>query len=77
MAVRRQIPSVRHGRGTRNIAKYATIAICRSAPAALGGDPRSSARAGDVDTVVGIAVGIACKWVAPFLFYKSPGKQAV
>ena len=29
-----------------------------------------------VDTVVGIAVGVACKWVGSFLFYKSIGEQA-
>jgi uncharacterized membrane protein YccC len=29
------------------------------------------------DTVVGIAVGVSCKWVASFLFYKFTGKQAV
>jgi uncharacterized membrane protein YccC len=29
------------------------------------------------DTVVGIAVGVTCKWVASFLFSKFTGKQAV
>jgi len=28
-----------------------------------------------VDTVVGIAVGVACKWIASFLFYRSIGEQ--
>ena len=29
-----------------------------------------------VDTIVGIAVGVACKWVASFLFSKDIGEQA-
>jgi uncharacterized membrane protein YccC len=29
-----------------------------------------------VDTVVGIAVGVACKWVGSFLYYRSVGKPA-
>jgi uncharacterized membrane protein YccC len=29
-----------------------------------------------VDTLVGIAVGVACKWAASFLFYKNAGEQA-
>ena len=29
-----------------------------------------------VDTIVGIAVGVACKWVGSFLFYKYIGEQA-
>jgi uncharacterized membrane protein YgaE (UPF0421/DUF939 family) len=29
-----------------------------------------------VDTIVGIAVGVACKWVGSFLFYKYVGEQA-
>jgi uncharacterized membrane protein YccC len=29
-----------------------------------------------VDTLVGIAVGVACKWAASFLFYKKAGEQA-
>ena len=29
-----------------------------------------------VDTVVGIGVGVACKWVGSFLFYKYTGEQA-
>src|ERR1700737_2005482 len=29
-----------------------------------------------VDTVVGIGVGVACKWVGSFLFYKYIGEQA-
>src|SRR6266436_7690261 len=28
------------------------------------------------DTIVGIAVGVACKWIGSFLFYKSIGEQA-
>jgi uncharacterized membrane protein len=28
-----------------------------------------------VDTVVGIAVGVACKWIASFLFYRLTGEQ--
>ena len=28
-----------------------------------------------VDTVVGIAVGVACKWIASFLFYRLIGEQ--
>src|SRR5260370_420650 len=28
------------------------------------------------DTVVGVAVGVACKWFGSFLFYKSIGEQA-
>jgi uncharacterized membrane protein YgaE (UPF0421/DUF939 family) len=28
-----------------------------------------------VDTVVGIAVGVTCKWIASFLFYRSIGEQ--
>jgi uncharacterized membrane protein YgaE (UPF0421/DUF939 family) len=28
------------------------------------------------DTVVGIAVGVACKWVGSFVFYKLRGEQA-
>jgi uncharacterized membrane protein YccC len=28
------------------------------------------------DTVVGIAVGVACKWVGSFWFYKLRGEQA-
>jgi uncharacterized membrane protein YgaE (UPF0421/DUF939 family) len=29
-----------------------------------------------VDTVVGIAVGVACKWVGSFLYYRSVGRSA-
>jgi uncharacterized membrane protein YccC len=29
-----------------------------------------------VDTIVGIGVGVACKWVGSFLFYKYTGGQA-
>jgi uncharacterized membrane protein YgaE (UPF0421/DUF939 family) len=29
-----------------------------------------------VDTIVGIGVGVACKWVGSFLFYKYTGEQA-
>lgn len=29
-----------------------------------------------VDTVVGIAVGVACKWIGSFLFYRFAGEQA-
>jgi uncharacterized membrane protein YccC len=29
------------------------------------------------DTLVGIAVGVACKWVGSFLFYKYVGEQAM
>jgi len=29
-----------------------------------------------VDTVVGIAVGVTCKWIASFLFYRFIGEQA-
>jgi uncharacterized membrane protein YgaE (UPF0421/DUF939 family) len=29
-----------------------------------------------VDTIVGIAVGVACRWVGSFLFYKYIGEQA-
>jgi uncharacterized membrane protein YccC len=29
------------------------------------------------DTMVGIAVGVACKWVGSFLFYKYVGEQAM
>jgi uncharacterized membrane protein YccC len=29
-----------------------------------------------VDTVVGIAVGVACKWVGSFLYYRCVGKPA-
>jgi len=29
-----------------------------------------------VDTVVGIAVGVACKWIASLLYYRSIGKPA-
>jgi uncharacterized membrane protein YccC len=29
-----------------------------------------------VDTIVGIGVGVACKWVGSFLFYKYIGEQA-
>jgi uncharacterized membrane protein YccC len=29
-----------------------------------------------VDTVVGIAVGVACKWVGSFLYYQSVGRPA-
>jgi uncharacterized membrane protein YccC len=29
-----------------------------------------------VDTIVGIAVGVACKWAASFLFSKNTGEQA-
>jgi hypothetical protein len=29
-----------------------------------------------VDTIVGIGVGVACKWVGSFLFYKYAGGQA-
>ena len=29
-----------------------------------------------VDTVVGIAVGVSCKWLASFLFYRLIGEQA-
>ena len=29
-----------------------------------------------VDTIVGITVGVACKWVASFLFSKNTGEQA-
>jgi uncharacterized membrane protein YgaE (UPF0421/DUF939 family) len=29
-----------------------------------------------VDTVVGIAVGVACKWIGSFLFYRFIGEQA-
>jgi hypothetical protein len=29
-----------------------------------------------VDTIVGIAVGVACKWAASFLFSKNIGEQA-
>jgi uncharacterized membrane protein YccC len=29
------------------------------------------------DTMVGIAVGVACKWVCSFLFYKYIGAQAM
>jgi hypothetical protein len=29
-----------------------------------------------VDTIVGIGVGVACKWVGSFLFYKFTGGQA-
>jgi uncharacterized membrane protein YgaE (UPF0421/DUF939 family) len=29
------------------------------------------------DTVVGIAVGVACKWAGSFLFYKYIGEQAM
>jgi uncharacterized membrane protein YccC len=29
-----------------------------------------------VDTVVGIAVGVSCKWIASFLFYRLLGKPA-
>lgn len=29
-----------------------------------------------IDTVVGIAVGVACKWAASFLFYKTMGEEA-
>jgi uncharacterized membrane protein YccC len=29
-----------------------------------------------VDTIVGIAVGVACKWVGSFLFYRYIGEQA-
>jgi uncharacterized membrane protein YccC len=28
------------------------------------------------DTIVGIAVGVACKWVGSFLFYRLFGEQA-
>ena len=29
-----------------------------------------------VDTVVGIAIGVACKWIGSFLFYRCVGKPA-
>jgi hypothetical protein len=29
-----------------------------------------------VDTLVGIGVGVACKWVGSFLFHKFTGGQA-
>jgi uncharacterized membrane protein YgaE (UPF0421/DUF939 family) len=29
-----------------------------------------------VDTVVGIAIGVACKWIGSFLFYRCAGKPA-
>jgi hypothetical protein len=29
-----------------------------------------------VDTVVGIAVGITCKWIGSFLYYRCVGKPA-
>jgi uncharacterized membrane protein YccC len=29
-----------------------------------------------VDTVVGIAVGVTCKWIASFLLYRFIGEQA-
>jgi hypothetical protein len=29
-----------------------------------------------VDTVVGIAVGVSCKWIASFLFYRLFGEPA-
>jgi hypothetical protein len=29
------------------------------------------------DTMVGIAVGVACKWVGSFLFYKYVGEQSM
>lgn len=29
-----------------------------------------------MDTVVGIAVGVACKWIASFLFYRAVGAEA-
>jgi uncharacterized membrane protein YgaE (UPF0421/DUF939 family) len=28
-----------------------------------------------IDTIVGIAVGVACKWVASFLFYRAVGAE--
>jgi hypothetical protein len=28
-----------------------------------------------MDTVVGVAVGIACKWIASFLFYRAMGAE--
>jgi len=28
------------------------------------------------DTVVGIAVGVACKWIGSFLYFRCVGKQA-
>jgi hypothetical protein len=29
-----------------------------------------------VDTIVGIAVGVACKWVGSFVFYRIKGEEA-
>lgn len=29
-----------------------------------------------IDSVVGISVGVACKWIASFLFYRSIGEEA-
>jgi uncharacterized membrane protein YccC len=28
-----------------------------------------------IDTIVGIAVGVTCKWIGSFLFYRSLGTQ--
>ena len=29
-----------------------------------------------MDAIVGIAVGVACKWIASFLFYRAVGAEA-
>jgi uncharacterized membrane protein YgaE (UPF0421/DUF939 family) len=29
-----------------------------------------------IDTIVGIAVGVACKWIVSFLFYRATGAEA-
>jgi uncharacterized membrane protein YgaE (UPF0421/DUF939 family) len=29
-----------------------------------------------MDTIVGVAVGVACKWIASFLFYRAVGAEA-
>jgi hypothetical protein len=29
-----------------------------------------------VDTVVGISIGVACKWIASFLYYRCVGEPA-
>jgi uncharacterized membrane protein YccC len=28
------------------------------------------------DTIIGVAVGVACKWIASFLFYRAIGEEA-